>query len=371
MGYYNDVVTSIIAATKFQLGLINKLLLTTGEADIDDGGKLLKLSGATAKSELEQWLTDNAKTAPKLVKAVELATSQQDASGNPVTPEYIYVCGAQITDYPTATDVSALTAIIEANTTIESDWWMLIPVEYNLKYNEWAQLFTSTYMKAMCSEINDKTYVLTVNEKSKRLLYIYNGKEDGNGDELERLDEYFNAAWGGRCVTPETLTAWKFRTLQGCTSYTPDELTEAEVNTLADNLINAYLYRYGKGTTDGSFTSESSTDYIDTMFKRDNIVANMNLALFTWLSTQENPSVFDTAEIQAVMERVMNFAVEAGFIAVKNNVPQYRVNVPDPTEQEIAERHLKNVSFEFTPSTSVEKITVTGEELLVPFLPEA
>ena len=371
MSYYDDVNISIVAATRFQLGLMNKLLLTTGEDDIDDDGKLLKLSGATAKAELEEWLTANSKVAPKLVKAVELATSQQDSSGNVITPQYIYVAGAKITDYSTAIDVSALTTLIQDNTSIESEWWMLVPVEYNLKYNEWAQTFVATYSKTLCMEINDKTYVPVSNEKLNRIIAIYNGKQDGTGDEKERTDEYFNAAWAGRCVTPEALTAWKFKTLIGCTGYTQDELTTAEVNTLETNLINTYLYRYGRDTTDGSFTTLSNTDYIDTMFKRDNIVANMRYALFTWLSTQEHPTVFDTAEIQAVMERVLNFAVDKGFIAVVDNVSQYRVTVPQPTEQEAAERHLKNVSFEFTPNESVEKITITGEELLVPFLPEA
>ena len=85
--YYNDVSITITKDFAVQVGLINVILIITGEADIDDGNSgFLKISGNGAKAEFEKWLADNSKTAPKALQAVINATSQADSSGNPLIP---------------------------------------------------------------------------------------------------------------------------------------------------------------------------------------------------------------------------------------------------------------------------------------------
>ena len=127
--YNNDIKVTIEEAFEPSVGLINRALLVTHEATIP----FTKLSGANAVTELETYLTDNYLMAPLLVQAVTVLVSQTDSSGNALFPDYIYILGAVVEDYASATDVSAVTDLITANTTVESDFWGIIPVKYNLK----------------------------------------------------------------------------------------------------------------------------------------------------------------------------------------------------------------------------------------------
>ena len=124
--YYNDINVTIQEAFEPSVGLINRAFLVTHEATIP----FTKLSGANAIAELDALLAGDL-MAPLLKQAVAVLVSQTDSSGNPLFPDYIYIGGAVIADYANATDVSALTALITANTTVESDFWGIIPVNYN------------------------------------------------------------------------------------------------------------------------------------------------------------------------------------------------------------------------------------------------
>lgn len=125
--YYNDIKVTIEEAFEPSVGLINRAFLVTHEATIP----FTKLSGANAVAELDALLLAGTLTAPLLKQAVSVLVAQTDSSGNPLFPDYIYICGAVVADYASATDVSDLTALITANTTVESDFWGIIPVKYN------------------------------------------------------------------------------------------------------------------------------------------------------------------------------------------------------------------------------------------------
>ena len=56
------------------------------------------------------------------MQAVKVLVSQTDSSGNPIFPDYVYVLGAVAANYASTTNVSAITNLITANTTVESDF---------------------------------------------------------------------------------------------------------------------------------------------------------------------------------------------------------------------------------------------------------
>lgn len=356
--YYNDMNVSITEAFAPQVGLINRALIVTPEAAIP----FMKLSGGNAKKELETYLTANTKTAPLLVKAVDLATTQSDTSGNAIIPDYVYVCGAVIANFGTTTDVSALTNLIEANTTVESNFWGIIPVDYNYKFMEWAVGFCNSKAKGLFVDIEVKNFAMDDLKKSSRIYAIYNGKTG------EQLNQQFAPAVYGRVFGGTDLKGTKFKTLAGCTGYTSATLTDAEVSTLAQNGVNTYLKRYGRSTLDGSFTTDSDgtqkvVNHIDEMYVRDNIKYNLVKNIYYWLNETELASMSDYAELEAVVNTVLNSFADMGFIATENGIKQFIVDVPVPTSQDRAERLMKG-TFKYLPNAAIEWVTVTGEEVL-------
>ena len=207
--YHNDINVKIEEAFEPSVGLINRALLVTHEAAIP----FKKLSGANAVKELETYLTANTLTAPLLVQAVKVLVSQTDSSGNPIFPDYVYVLGAVVGAYATATNVSAITNLITANTTVESDFWGIIPVKYNLKLVEWLVTFCAAKQKAFFIDIESKTFTITDLQKSDRGYMIYNGR---SGDQA---NQQFAAGVYGRCFSGESLVGVKFKTVTGITSY--------------------------------------------------------------------------------------------------------------------------------------------------------
>lgn len=369
MAFYDDVIINISKEFSVQVGLINRILIVTGEGEINDGnGGFLKVSGNGAKEEFEKWLTDNAVTAPKALEAVTVATTQTDSSGNPIMPDVIYVVGKTVADWASAGDVAPLTTLIETNTNVESDYWAVVMTEYAKTMNEWAAEFCGTNRKGFYTEINDKAYVPIDLEKSDRSYFIYNGQEVVV-DKYDRSTEQFPAAIAGRTIIPAKLTALKMKTVKGITSYTTNELSAAEALTLATNGVNTYLKRWGKGMLDGSFTSDSdgtqkSVNHIDSMFIRDNIVYNLRKNVYLWLNESEFASMEDYPELESVCNSVLKFFADSGFIATDTETQkqQFEVNVPVPSSQDRKERLMK-ATFKYMPNSAVEWVTITGQEI--------
>lgn len=355
--YNNDIKVTIEEAFEPSVGLINRALLVTHEAAIP----FTKLSGANAVAELEALLLAGTSTAPLLVQAVTVLVSQTDSSGNPIFPDYIYILGAVVADYATATDVSDITDLITANTTVESDFWGIIPVKYNLKLVEWLVTFCASKQKAFFIDIESKTFTITDLQKSARGYMIYNGR---SGDQA---NQQFAAGVYGRCFSGESLVGVKWKTVTGITSYKQATLSDSEVSTLATNGVNTYLYRYGKDSIDGSFTTDSdgnlkAVNHIDEMYIRDNIKYNLIKNIYLWLNSSEMASMSDYAELESVVTSVLSTFADDGFIAIIEGLKQFSVNVPIPTSSNRNERLLEG-TFKYIPNGAAEWITITGQEV--------
>ena len=355
--YYNDINVTIQEAFEPSVGLINRAFLVTHEAVIP----FTKLSGANAVSELDAILLAGTLTAPLLEQAVAVLVSQTDSSGNPLFPDYIYIGGAVVSDYASATDVSDLTDLITANTTVESDFWGIIPVKYNLELIKWLVTFCASKQKAFFVDVESKTFTITDLQKSARGYMIYNGR---TGDQA---NQQFAAGVYGRCFSGESLVGVKFKTVTGISSYKQAALSDSEVSTLATNGVNTYLYRYGKGSIDGSFTTDSdgnlkAVNHIDEMYIRDNIKYNLIKNIYLWLNSSEMASMSDYAELESVVTSVLSTFADDRFIATIEGLKQFSVNVPIPTSSNRNERLLEGI-FKYIPNGAAEWVTITGQEV--------
>ena len=259
-----------------------------------------------------------------------------------------------------ATDVSAITDLITSNTTVESDFWGIIPVKYNLKLVEWLVTFCASKQKAFFVDIESKAFTITDTQKSARGYMIYNGTID---DPIQQ----FAAGVYGRCFSGESLVGVKFKTVAGITPHKPDTLSDSEVSTLATNGVNTYLYRYGKGSIDGSFTTDSdgnlkAVNHIDEMYIRDNIKYNLIKNIYLWLNSSEMASMSDYAELESVVTSVLSTFADDGFIATIEGLKQFSVNVPVPTSSNRNERLLEG-TFKYIPNGAAEWVTITGQEV--------
>ena len=354
--YYNDINVTIQEAFEPSVGLINRAFLVTHEAIIP----FTKLSGANAVSELDALLAGDL-MAPLLEQAVAVLVSQTDSSGNPLFPDYIYIGGAVVADYASATDVSDLTALITANTTVESDFWGIIPVKYNLELIKWLVTFCASKQKAFFVDVESKTFTITDLQKSDRGYMIYNGR---TGDQA---NQQFAAGVYGRCFSGESLVGVKWKTVNGISPYKQATLSDSEVSTLATNGVNTYLYRYGKGSIDGSFTTDSdgnlkAVNHIDEMYIRDNIKYNLIKNIYLWLNSSEMASMSDYAELESVVTSVLSTFADDGFIATIEGLKQFSVNVPIPTSSNRNERLLEGI-FKYIPNGAAEWVTITGQEV--------
>ena len=61
------------------------------------------MSGDNSIAELDALLLAGTLTAPLLKQAVSVLVAQTDSSGNPLFPDYIYIGGAVVADYASAT----------------------------------------------------------------------------------------------------------------------------------------------------------------------------------------------------------------------------------------------------------------------------
>ena len=377
--YYNDIKITIEEAFEPSVGLINRALIVTHELEVP----FMKLRGTSPISDLRTELIRLATlgnltlggltiplptilnqvnlACPLLEEAIVLLTSQSDSSGNAIVPDYLYVCGSLIVDYQNATDVSGLTSIIAANTTVESDFWGIIPVQYNTKLVEWLVTFCSSKSKAFFVDIEYKHFTITDLLKSNRGYMIYNGRTN------DQSDQQFAAGVYGRCFSGENLVGVKWKTVTGISSYKQATLSDSEVSTLATNGVNAYLYRYGKGSIDGSFTTDSdgnlkAVNHIDEMYIRDNIKYNLIKNIYLWLNSSEMASMSDYAELESVVTSVLSTFADDGFIATIEGLKQFSVNVPIPTSSNRNERLLEG-TFKYIPNGAAEWVTITGQEV--------
>lgn len=344
-----DIDVSITAAQTYKFAYLNKCLLITDEADIS----IQKLNGKTAVSELETYLEDNTLTAPNLVEALTLFTGQTDNSGNTILPEYVYVIGAEEANVTTSTDLieTAIEAVVD-----QYDFYCLVPVFESPVFNEFFATFGNTNKRIMMPYTTTQTTEVTDAEKSTRICGIYDAE-----------DEYKNAAWAGRVVSYDELIAFKWKFLTGCTT---DNLTDSEVSTLEENGYNGYREVRSLGETTGSRTFYNTADndsFIDTIIVRDNIIYNVANALSSMFKTNEKVPMGDRGRklVEQAISTALNYCGQKELIEqFEDGTYQYSITVPTITATMRSTRELTDVEFTYVPSYGMEKITVTGSEIL-------
>jgi len=343
-----DISVSVQAAQRFQFGFLNKSIIVTDEADID-------IKKFTTLEELTTYLTDNVITAPNLVAAVTAFLGQVDASGNPVLAEYYYVIGKVEAD--SNADVSLITAAIEAAKDA-NDFYNLVPTFESVAWNTWFATWGNTNRRISGIYTETQAKALTDPEKSARIFGIYDGST---------TPEYRSAAWSGRVASSAELIAFKWKTLTG---QTVDSLTDAEVSTLEDAGWNGYRNVRGLGETTGSRTTANvsgTASYIDTIIIRDNVVYNVANALHQMFKQNDIVPMGEVgrALVRQAISQALNFAGSVGLInEFEGGGYQFEVFVPEITSAMRSARELTDVEFTFVPTIPMEKITVTGQELL-------
>ena len=343
-----DINVSISAAQSFQFGFLNKNLIVTDEEEVP----IQKFSTLV---ELTDYLTANTLTAPKLIASVTAFLGQTDNSGNPVIPEYYYVIG--VTEADVTASVALITSAIETATPA-NDFYNLVPVFESIPWNTWFATWGNTNRRISMIFTATEAKALTDPEKSIRICGIY----DGNSSV-----EYKNASWAGRVVSYDSLIAFKWKKLTGMNT---DELSDADVSTLEDAGWNGYREVRGIGETTGSRTTanvSATASYIDTIILRDNVVYNVAGALHDLFRNNEIVPMGDNgrALIRQAIGSALNFAGTKGLInQFENGSYQYSITIPEITSAMRSAREITGIVFDFVPTIPMEKITVTGQELL-------
>lgn len=339
----NDVKVQIEKAGKLKLGKLDKMLIITNEEDIP----ATALSGSDAINELKALLGES-KTAPKLEEALKVALGQEDNSGNKLTTSYIFVLGKKIAD----SDNAALYAAVEEfDKSREADFWAICPVFEDVKFEEWAQLYAPNRFFG--------TYTITaraLEEKSKsgRIL----------GQKMKAAG-YNHIGWIARLIFPGKLVGAKFKKLNGCTT---DPLTDGEVELMTKAGWNGYRSVRGKGQTTGSICTDGTTHFDET-YVRDTIIYNVANSLMDMFDNEEIvPMGYDGKKlITGYIESALMYCGNLGLIEVgQDGGYLFSVNVPDFTKEMKSLRELssKDPLFTYSPNIPLEKITVTGKEIL-------
>lgn len=343
-----DVKVLIEKAPKYTLGKLDKILLCTIEEDIP----AMALSGSDGKAELQKYLTDNNKEAPKLLKAVETALGQEDNSGNKLTTEYIFVIGAK--------DVENKKKIMEAietfDKTKEADFYAILPLFESPEFEAWAQTYAPNHMFGTFTtserEIADKG-------KSGRIVgqsYTLKGE---NSDE----NEFNTVAWFARMLFSNKFGGWKFKKLNGVTA---DTLTDGDVAQLTKVGWNGYRNVRGKGQTTSSICTDGITHADETLL-RDTVIYNVANTLMDMFDNEEIiPMSYEGKKIiNAYMDQALMYCGTLGLIEVgEDGGYLYKVNIPEITAAMKSLRELTGMTFEFSPNIPLEKIVVTGKEIL-------
>lgn len=343
-----DVKALIEKASKYTLGKLDKILLCTIEEDIP----AMALSGSDGKAELQKYLTDNSKNAPLLLKAVETALGQEDNSGNKLTTEYLFVIGAK--------DIEGKKEIMEAietfDKTKEADFYAILPLFESPEFEAWAQTYTPNHMFGTFTtnkrEIADKG-------KSGRIVgqsYTLKGE---NSDE----NEFNTVAWFARMLFSNKFGGWKFKKLNGVTA---DVLTDGDVAQLTKVGWNGCRNVRGKGQTTSSICTDGITHADETLI-RDTVIYNVANTLMDMFDNEEIiPMGYEGKKIiNAYMDQALMYCGTLGLIEVgEDGGYLYKVNIPEFTAAMKSLRELTGMTFEFSPNIPLEKIVVTGKEIL-------
>lgn len=333
---------------KLSLGKLDKMLIITNEDDIPG----MALSGSDGIEELNKYLTDNSKTAPNLVAALKTALGQEDNSNNKLVPEYIYVLGVKTS----GDNAAVFTAIEELDKLDTTDFYGIATSFEDVKFEEWAQTYSKPRTFATMTTSNR-----TLSDKSQSAR-IFGQNFSLKGEESDRND-FNNVAWMARLLFSKKLTGAKFKMLKGVEA---DELTDAKVLELEKGGWNGYRRVRGKGQTTGSICTDKTT-HIDQTILRDTINYNVANVLMDMFVNEEIIDMgFDGKKtITTYINQALVYCGELGLIS-KGEDGRYlfSVEVPEITATMRSLREIKNLKFSYQPTVPLERITVTGNELL-------
>ena len=175
-------------------------------------------------------------------------------------------------------------------------------------------------------------------------------------------DETLAAGWVGRCAPedPGSIT-WKFKTIDGAS---PADVGVTEINNLHDNNANTYVRKLGVNSTSEGLTTAG--EYIDVIRGQHWVEARLSERIHRLLFM--SPKVpYDNrgiAMVVAEVQAVMQAATDQGIVAVDDDGNgMWEVTAPDREDidpNDIANRVLPDVEFEFTLAGAVHKVEVSG-----------
>lgn len=345
-----DVKTKIEAAASLTFGQLNKILIATNEADIP----AMALSGSDGIDELKEYLTTNSLSAPKLIDAVTKALGQEDNSNNKLTTEYLFVLGKSTS----GDNAEVFTAISDFDKTKQADFYGIACTFEDAKYEEWAQTYAPNHLFAT-NTITDRD--IADKGKSGRIVgQNYNTRTE---DRQSGINEFNHIAWLARCLFVDSMVGWKFKKLNGVTT---DILTDGEVVALEKRGWNGYRNVRNKGQTTGSICTDLKT-HADQTLLRDTIIYNVSNAMMDMFDNEEIVPMgwAGTKLVTSYINRALMYCGTLGLIEVgEDGGYLFTVDVPPFTTAMKSMRELTGVRFDYSPNIPMEKISVTGKEIL-------
>lgn len=343
-----DVEVTIEKAPRFTLGQLDKLLIASHEEVIP----AMAIYGETGVVQLEKWAADNSKTIPKTIQAIKVALGQKDKSGNPLIPKVIYVVGAKLTD-PNTSVQELVTAIEAFDSTREADFWAVTPIFESVKFEEWAQTYAPRHFFGVAAR--------TARDFTKPTSRMIGILDEYNSDSV---GEYANVAFLARCLFMGKMTSWKNKNLTGITA---KALTDAEVVANEKKGWNAYRTVRSKGETTGSICSDLTT-HADEIYLRDTIIFNVANMLKDMFDNNEIVPMGLKGQrlVRNYISQALQYCTETlGLIETgEDGQGLYKITVPYPTAAMKSIREMSGIEFEYEPVIPMEKIKVTGKEVL-------
>ncbi|MGL6023694.1 MAG: hypothetical protein ACRC0F_03685 [Cetobacterium sp.] len=344
-----DVKTLIESAGKLSLGKLDKIIIGTNEMDIP----AMALSGSSALEDLEKFVLD-LELVPKLVEAVRVAIGQADNSGNKLIPSYLFIIGKKPSTTKDGTygeDASLFEAIEAFDKSKEADFYGVALCYESINFENWSQLYAPNHLFA--------TKVINIRE------ILETGKSERIFAQHAKTDTQAHIAWLARGLFSEKFIGWKFKKLNGVN---PEISSDGEVEALEKRGLNTYRTVRGKGQTTGSLCTDGKS-HIDEIYLKDTIVYNVSNSLMDMFDNEEIvPMGFAGKKlITNYINSALTYCGTLGLIEKgEDGSYLFKVTVPDFTKEMKSLRELRSDMplFEYSPNIPLEKVIITGKEIL-------
>ena len=351
------------------------VIITKETAAVTQAGFGLPLivgtAGETGFDDLGYRVCENLSQVAALVPAVEPEPGEEGEPGTPGTPgtagTEVYKIAQKIfgqTPAPQKVAVvwldltNATTAIAGINEILaegHNDWYFLLSDSQNAliidAFAEFAAANDKIYFVSMTKEVLDAlSPATTANERAVGLAH------------KNAATQYPAEGWVGRCAPedPGSIT-WKFKSLNGIgvSGYNPTEIAAIKEKNCNVVVSQGGILHTSEGVT-------FSGEYIDVIRSQDWVKARIAENVFRLLATSPKIPYDDRgiAMVLSEVQGVMQQAVGMGIIARDpDGNGLWSVTAPRRGEiptNEIANRTLPDVRFEFTLAGAIHNVTVKG-----------